>query len=108
MISSITGEVITNKVFSTRDSLGRTTLLGNRQSLLQGKFLNAKVTRAINILNSLWFVKIMIYSIHFRPSGEIDHSRKTPSSTAGEVVECKGNSDGLNSNLDMIYSVREL
>jgi len=96
MINSIAGEVITCKVFSTRDRLGRSTLQGNRQALLQGKFSHAKIIwgdRSFKENTNLYCrrsCRMQSAQAYKKPfEDQVDPSSKMPSSTAGEVITCK-------------------
>jgi len=96
MISSIAGEVITGKVLSTRDQLTRSTLQGNRQALLQGKFSHQKTIlgdRSFKENAKLYCrrsCRMQSSPTQKKPfEDQIDPSSKMASSTAGQVIKCK-------------------
>eukprot|EP00253_Pinus_taeda_P032802 PITA_32802 len=96
MISSIAGEVITCKVFSTRDRLGRSTLQGNQQSLLHGKFSQARIIwrdrsfKENTTLHCRQSCKMQSAQASKKPlEDQVVPSSKMASSTEGKVITCK-------------------
>jgi alcohol dehydrogenase class-P len=96
MISTTAGEVISYKVFGTRDYLGRSTVQGNSQALLQAKFSHSKAIwgdRPYKENAKLYCrrsCRMQSSQTHKKPfEDQIDPSSKMASSTAGQVITCK-------------------
>jgi len=92
MISSIASEVSTCKVLSTREGLGRSTLQGNQQSLLQGKFSHVKTIWGDRSFKENARVycrrscRMQSAQVHKKP---FEDKADPATSTAGEVITCK-------------------